>query len=117
VEKFIKGDVVVIPFPYSDLTHAKRRPALVLAESSLNDVILCQITSQDMKDSFAMKLSDEDFSVGSLKKTSNIRPNKLFTADSSIILYKVGSLKSQKLDEVIDRIVEIFKGKPEHHSK
>jgi mRNA interferase MazF len=111
VEKFIKGDVVVIPFPYSDLTNAKRRPALVLAESSLNDVILCQITSQDVKDSFAIMLSDTDFSEGSLKKASNIRPNKLFTADSNIILYKAGSLTSQKLNDVIDRIVAILKGK------
>lgn len=109
MEKFIKGDIVVVPFPYSDLTNSKRRPSLVLAESSLNDLILCQITSQEIKDSFAIPISDDDFSNGSLNKVSNIRPNKLFTADSNIILYKIGSLKSQKLNEIIDRIVEIFK--------
>ena len=111
MERFIKGDVVVIPFPYSDLTNAKRRPALVLAASSHNDLILCQITSQDIEDSFAIKLSDDDFTQGGLKKLSNIRPNKLFTADSGIILYKIGSLKPQKLHDVIDSIVEIIKDK------
>ncbi len=110
MERFIKGDVVVIPFPYSDLTNSKKRPALVLAESSYNDIILCQITSQTTKDAFAIGLSEKDFSEGELIKISNIRPNKLFTADSGIVLYKIGSLKSQKLDEVIDKIVEIMKG-------
>jgi mRNA interferase MazF len=44
--KFIKGDVVVIPFPFSDLSQAKRRPALVIAAFEGNDAILCQITSK-----------------------------------------------------------------------
>ena len=109
MERFVKGDIVVIPFPYSDLSNAKRRPALVLAESSYNDLILCQITSQDVKDSHAIPLSDAEFSEGKLNKPSNIRPNKLFTADSNIILYKLGSLHRQKINDVIDRVVAIFK--------
>ena len=46
----MKGDVVVVPFPFSDLTEAKRRPALVLAELDGEDRILCQITSQQFRD-------------------------------------------------------------------
>ena len=115
MERFIKGDVVVIPFPYSDLTNAKRRPALVLAESSYNDLILCQITSQAMKDTFAIGLSENDFIEGKVFKTSNIRPNKLFTADSDIVLYKIGSLNPHKLDEVIDMIIKILKESPPRH--
>lgn len=109
VERFIKGDVVVIPFPYSNLTNAKRRPALVLAESSYDDLILCQITSQTSKDASAVNLSESDFTEGKVFKISNIRPNKLFTADSSIVLYKIGSLKHHKLDEVINSIINILK--------
>ena len=41
---FVKGDVVVAPFPFSDLSAAKKRPALVVATLAGNDVILCQIT-------------------------------------------------------------------------
>ena len=48
--KFVKGDVVVAPFPYSDLTTSKKRPALGIAPLEGDDVILCQITSQMKKD-------------------------------------------------------------------
>lgn len=43
---FVKGDVVVAPFPFSDLSATKKRPALVIATLTGNDVILCQITTQ-----------------------------------------------------------------------
>ena len=48
--KFVKGDIVVIPFPFSDLSQSKRRPALVIARLEGNDSILCQITSKTIKD-------------------------------------------------------------------
>ena len=46
--KFVKGDIVVVPFPFSDLTNSKRRPALVITELTGDDVILCQITSKNI---------------------------------------------------------------------
>ncbi len=104
--KFIKGEIVVVPFPFSDLTGNKKRPALVLANLQGDDVILCLITSQKAKDSYAISLKKSDFGNGSLPQDSNIRPNRLFTADSNIILYKSGSLKTEKIDEVIDKIIE-----------
>lgn len=43
---FVKGDIVIVPFPFSDLSQSKRRPALVVAKLTGDDLILCQITSQ-----------------------------------------------------------------------
>jgi len=86
--KFIKGDVVVLPFPFSDLSSSKRRPALVVAIASHNDIILAQITSQSFSDKYAIELLEADFSYGSLNISSNIRPNKLFTAEINIVAYK-----------------------------
>lgn len=105
---FVKGDVVVVPFPFSDLTQAKRRPALVVAVLQGDDLILCQITSRLVLDRYAIPLETDDFSSGNLRQSSNIRPNRLFTADRQIILSKVGQVKSEKLDEVIAKIVEIL---------
>ena len=105
--RFVKGDVVVVPFPFSDLTQAKRRPALVVAVLEGDDLLLCQITSQRVRDSYAIPLADKDFETGGLRQTSNIRPNRLFTADQHIVLYAVGHLRNEKVREVIRKIVEI----------
>lgn len=78
--RFVKGDVVVVPFPFSDLTQAKRRPALVVAVLQGDDVILCQITSRTVTDRYAIVIGTDDFSMGNLNQVSNIRPNRLFTA-------------------------------------
>ncbi|CAN5837591.1 type II toxin-antitoxin system PemK/MazF family toxin [soil metagenome] len=102
--KFVKGAVVVVPFPFSDLSQSKRRPALVLTDWGGEDLILCQITSKAGKDRFALALRPEDFQEGSLHQESNIRPNKLFTADESIILYQVGKVKSTLMAKVTDTI-------------
>ncbi len=107
--KFIKGDVVVVPFPFSDLSKAKRRPALVLVDLKSEDLILVQITSQHIFDDYALVLDNSDFTEGSLNKKSNIRPNRIFTADEKIILYKIGSLKETKTFEVINKTIEIIK--------
>lgn len=106
--KFIKGDVVVIPFPFSDLTDTKKRPALVVAELSGDDIIVCLITSQNAKDGYAIALTNSDFASGNLKQNSNIRPNRLFTADSNIVLYRIGILEKKKIEEVTKKIIDIF---------
>ncbi|MHC1631379.1 MAG: type II toxin-antitoxin system PemK/MazF family toxin [Methanotrichaceae archaeon] len=81
--RFVKGDLVVVPFPFSNLAQAKRRPALVVAKLEGDDRILCQITSQQFKDKYALGINDSNFEEGSLKRASNVRPNRLFTADSN----------------------------------
>lgn len=106
---FVKGDVVVVPFPFSDLSDSKRRPALVLADLPGEDIILCQITSQFSKDSSAVSLTDNDFSNGTLKTDSYIRPNRLFTADKSIIAYKTGIISAAKYQEVFNVLTNLLK--------
>ena len=107
--KFVKGDVVVVPFPFSNLTQSQRRPALVIATLEGDDIILCQITSKTIKDNYSISLDDKDFETGSLKQPSNLRPNRLFTADSHIILYRIGNLNKIKINEIIDKVIEIIR--------
>jgi len=108
VARFVKGDVVVIPFPFSDLSNSKRRPALVLAPLEGDDAILCQITSRNIKDIYAIAIDGADFQSGELRQASNIRPNRLFTADVHIILYRIGSIKQEKMNQVINKVIEII---------
>ncbi len=109
MERFVKGDVVVIPFPFSDLTQAKRRPALVIAALEGDDLILCQITSHSIRDRYAVSIDESDFETGTLRQKSNVRPNRIFTADRHIVLYRVGHLRSNRLHEVIEKIVDILR--------
>ena len=109
MEKFVKGDIVVIPFPFSDLSKTKRRPAMVLTNLQGDDLILCQITSKNTSDSYCIQLSEKEFKKGTLKQDSNIRPNKIFTADNSIIDYKIGSLKESKTKQVIEKVCSVIR--------
>jgi len=90
------------------MSSAKKRPALVLASLDGNDVILCQITSRNIHDRYAIAISDLDFVSGSLRQESNIRPNQVFTADSQIIQYTAGHLMDTTTNRVIDRIIGIL---------
>lgn len=107
--RFVRGDVVVVPFPFSDLSAAKRRPALVLAELSGDDVILCQITSQVKADGYSVPITSADFTSGKLNQDSNVRPNRLFTADSNIVVYRAGELQESKVDEVVTKVIELLR--------
>jgi len=100
---FVKGDIVVIPFPFSDLSGSKRRPALVLSDLPGDDIILCQITSQN-SDKFAITLSNTDFENGALPITSYIRPTRIFTADKNIIVRKSGTIRRSLYKLVVENI-------------
>jgi len=108
MERFVKGEIIVVPFPFSDLSESKRRPALVLADLAGDDIILCQITSKTVKDFYSITLTSKDFTSGNLNKTSNIRPNRIFTADKQIVLKRIGRINSFKISEVINRVVKIL---------
>ena len=64
------GSIVLVPFPFSDLSKSKLRPAVVLASAEHGDWILCQITSNPYSDSRAVQLSETDFQSGSLQRVS-----------------------------------------------
>lgn len=106
--KPVVGEVVVLPFPQTNLQAGKRRPALVVADLKGDDLILCQITSQARSDGYSIPLSLSDFERGRLAVDSFIRPNRLFTVEQSVILYAAGKVKGAKLDEIKARIRQLF---------
>lgn len=103
------GAVVLIRFPFSDLSSSKLRPAVVLADVGRNDFILCQVTSNPYADPDAIELRDEHFDQGSLQRTSYVRPGKLFTANASLIVREVGRLKAEVRREIAEAISVILR--------
>jgi mRNA interferase MazF len=81
----------------------------VIAALEGDDVILCQITSQARADEYSIRLDDVDFALGGLNQSSRIRPNRLFTADEGIIVYRAGRISEAKLNTVVDRLIAIIK--------
>ncbi len=106
---FAVGTVVLVHFPFSDLTNAKLRPALVLANAGRSDYILCQITSNPYADPRALELHDDQFSQGGLQHISYIRPAKLFTANDRIIARAVGTLDSSTQLAVVESIDRLLR--------
>ena len=105
-----KGAVVLIRFPFSDLSQVKLRPAVALAHAGRGDWILCQITSNPYGDPSAIAITDADLDVGALRVDSFARPAKLFTASNSLIVAQVGQLKSDVLNQILDKLTEILRG-------
>lgn len=106
--KPVKGSVVVIAFPFSDLSQSKRRPALVVVDLPGEDLILCQITSHRGDDPNAVEITDADFLKGGLKRISYARIGKLFTADRHLILYTAGELTSDRMSAIMSSIIALF---------
>ncbi len=102
------GQVILVPFPFSDLSKTKLRPDVILAEAGRDDWILCQITSNPYSDDAAISMTNKDFKRGSLRLTSYARPGKLFTANVSLIAETVGELRSAKINELIHGVIRIL---------
>ena len=113
VENFNRGNVISVFFPFSDASTTKKRPALIIAESDSNNIIVCPITSKPGRD-YEIKLEDQDFRVGKLDLSPcYIRPNIIATVDKSNTIRHIGKLKDEKIDEVITIIIQILQKPPE----
>lgn len=95
-------------FPFTNALATKRRPAVIIAESDSNNLIVCPITSKPGRD-YEIKLEDQDFRVGKLDLSPcYIRPNIIATVDKSNVIRHIGCLKFEKTNEVIKQIIEIL---------
>ena len=106
--RFVKGDVIVLPFPFTDLSGNKKRPAFVVVDLPGNDIIVCQITSNAKSDNLALPLRAHDFISGNLPIDSFIRPNKIFTADKNLILSVAGHLSETKICDTLNAIIAVI---------
>ena len=103
------GAVVLVRFPFSDLSQSKLRPAVVLADAGRGDQILCQITSKPYGDTAAIQLDKSAFASGSLRVTSYARPGKLFTASGELVTSQVAVLKPDTFKRVVDAVVDLLR--------
>ncbi len=97
-----KGDIVLITFPFTDLSGSKLRPAVILAESSFDitvSFITTQTTWQESTDVFLLANN-----TNALRKNSLIRTSKIATLDRSLAKGLLGTLSSTELLELNNKL-------------
>ncbi len=107
-----QGDVLLIPIPFSDLSSVKKRPVMVLSNDKYNnitdDIIVIAITSNLGLKFSEVLLRPSDMANGEIKVESALRVDKIYTISQKIIVKKLGKLKSAKIEEVKNKLKELF---------
>lgn len=100
------GKLVLVRFPFSDLSGSKLRPAVVLAGVGRGDYILCQVTSRPYGDERAVEIDRAGFTSGGLRVTSYARPTKLFTASADLVTSEVANLRPDLFRTIVRSVIE-----------
>lgn len=102
-----QGDIVLIPYPYDDLSSVKKRPVIILSKDEINrdSFIVVKVTSVVRRDEFSFLLIDEELSLA-LPKPSEVRTHQLFSAHKTLIIKKISSLNLHALSRLSNRVQE-----------
>ena len=110
--KFKQGDILILPFPFTDLSSVKQRPVLVISNDSYNDttedLIICGITSNPKNTIYSVSIDQKDLAEGRIPIASRIKIDKIFTLKQSLAKMKVARVKQNILGEVKKEIAKIF---------
>ena len=110
--KYKQREIILVPFPYSDLSNTKRRPVLIVSNDDYNqnfqDVVVCVITSNLHKDAYSVALENEDLEIGVLPESSIVKAHKLFTIHQDKIIKKFSLVKVEYFEKVADKIKHLI---------
>ena len=109
-----KGDIVLVPFPFTDLSQAKLRPALVLwVDNTSDDVTLCFISSQNVSsltpEEFVLNPSDSEFPDTGLRVASKVRVTRIATIERRLITRRLGKLGTNQMQQLNTVMLQAFK--------
>ena len=103
-----QGDIILVQYPFSNLIDYKIRPAVIVSSTKFNlthDIWICPITTKQHDQNI---LLDDSLSKGTLDKQSYVKPITITTLDRNNILKTIGSLKKEKMLELIEQIKKNF---------
>lgn len=102
-------EIILIPFPYSDLTGSKQRPALIISNKIINktqDRICCLVTSNHSENT--IPIEDTSISQGGLPFKSYVKPHRIFTVNSGIIKKKLCVVNNDFYDKILLEINKLL---------
>lgn len=108
-----KGDIVLVPFPFTDFSQSKLRPALVIhIDSAKNEITLCFITSQNVNsidsNEFLIDETDPDFASTGLKLSSKIRVSRVVTVAKQLIQRRLGQLSPAQIQQLNSILLKVL---------
>src|SRR5262249_54965159 len=120
-----KGKVVLLPFPFDDLSATKVRPAICLTDpiGPHRHVIVAFITSRPLTDiletDIVLEVNRTDFAATGIHASSTLRMHRLMTISTALIRRTLGELSSSMQGEVADKLRTLFQlaGDSQHPSK
>jgi len=99
-----QGEIVIVPFPFSDLSGIKQRPVLVLSKNTDNerveDIIICGITANIKTSRYSVIIQNENLIGGKIPKPSRVKVDKLFTISQDIVKKKLGRIDKETFEKV-----------------
>lgn len=108
--RFVAGDVLVLPFPHSDQSGIKKRPAMVLCATRADDLLVCMLTSAAYANSEAIALDAKNMASSGLRVQSFIRPDRLLVISPDLALKKTGRVSHELVDTVKSAIISWLQG-------
>ncbi len=108
--KFKQGDIVIVNFPFTDLSNYKPRPAIIVSNPSINvsgDYIIVMLTTQEIRGGFCVKISNSDVTIpfNPPHDTMYVYCKKIATLSESIVKKKITEIKNkEKLEEIVSKI-------------
>lgn len=109
---YFPGEIVVVPFPFTDLSSSKVRPALVLSDAAFNaagpDVVVCAITSRLANAANSVILADDDLETGTLERPSRVKAANVVTLEKSVIRRKIARVKKEAFARVMREVEATF---------
>jgi len=109
--RFEQGEIVLVPFPFSDLKSVKQRPVLILSNNNYNnraeDIVTCGITS-NLKDSeFSVLINDNELIEGKLPVKSRIKVDKMFTLKQTLVKKRIARINKKTFDRVRKELLKL----------
>ncbi len=105
-------DILLVPFPFSDQSGRKVRPVVVISNSLFNDYsddfLVAGITSNITRGKYSLLISNSDLEEGKLFSKCCIKTENILKIDGQLIVKKIGRLKKQKFEDLIETINRII---------
>ncbi|MBU0592089.1 MAG: type II toxin-antitoxin system PemK/MazF family toxin [Candidatus Micrarchaeota archaeon] len=103
--------IILVPFPFSDQSGTKRRPALIISNDKFDglssDIIICAVTSNISNDIYSVKIKPEDWKNG-LYSESCVKVANICTVDKRLVIKTIGRLSSERFKEVMTKVYGII---------